>query len=107
MTQRALAEQIGVSHNTISQWENATNAIDIDVLHKVCLALEITFNEIFGKFTVANSLQLTKDEDEFVKNYRQLSDQGQEYMRQTMHMALQTYKKHSGLSDMEVAEEAS
>ena len=36
---------------------------------------------------------LSSDEHQLVEDYRSLNDQGQEYIRQTMYMAKQTYKK--------------
>ena len=45
-TQRELAEQIGVKHNTVAAWEKGTNAVDIDSLFKICSALNISINSM-------------------------------------------------------------
>ncbi|WP_306488322.1 ribbon-helix-helix domain-containing protein [Agathobaculum sp.] len=44
---------------------------------------------------------LSPDELQLVEDYRSLNKQGQEYIRQTMYMAKQTYKKMPDLSDVE------
>ena len=50
ITQRQLAESIGVKHNSISAWEKGTNAIDIEVLYRICRVLDITISDIYGRF---------------------------------------------------------
>lgn len=47
LTQRELAEKIGVKHNTISSWENGTNSIDVSVLMQICDLLGVTLDEIY------------------------------------------------------------
>ena len=44
---------------------------------------------------------LAADEQQLIEDYRSLNEQGQEYIRQTMYMAKQTYKKIPDLSGME------
>ena len=48
-----------------------------------------------------SSSDLSEDETQLVEDYRNLNDQGQEYIRQTMYMAKQTYKKMPDISNME------
>lgn len=47
ITQKALAEQLGVKHNTISSWENGFSSIDIDTLFRVCQIFEISVNDMY------------------------------------------------------------
>lgn len=51
--------------------------------------------------TAPESPALAPDEHQLVEDYRSLNNQGQEYIRQTMYMAKQTYKKMPDLSDVE------
>lgn len=44
---------------------------------------------------------LTPDERQLLNDYRSMNKQGQEYIRQTMFMAKQTYKKMRDDSDLE------
>ena len=47
ITQKALAEQLGVKHNAISAWENGVNSIDIDTLFRVCKIFVVTVNDMY------------------------------------------------------------
>ena len=44
MTQRQLADAIGVSHNTISDWESGNHKPDIDTLFLLCNILKVDAN---------------------------------------------------------------
>lgn len=46
MTQKELAEQIGVSDKTLSKWENGVNMPDISVIPELCKLLNVTVNEL-------------------------------------------------------------
>lgn len=50
MSQKELGEKIGVKHNTISSYENATNAPEQESLFKIAQALNITVDELFPPF---------------------------------------------------------
>ena len=48
MTQKDLAEQIGVSDKTISKWENGNSVPDTEILMSLCGALDLTINELLA-----------------------------------------------------------
>ena len=48
LTQKELAELIGVSDKTISKWENGTSSPDTSMLMSLSEALEITVNELLS-----------------------------------------------------------
>ena len=48
LTQKELAEQIGVSDKTISKWENGNSLPDTSMLIPLCNILEITANEFLS-----------------------------------------------------------
>ena len=48
LTQKELAELIGVSDKTISKWENGNSSPDTSMLMSLSEALEITVNELFS-----------------------------------------------------------
>ena len=48
MTQRDLADQIGVSDKTISKWENGNSVPDTEILTSLCQALDISVNELLS-----------------------------------------------------------
>ena len=48
MTQKDLAEQIGVSDKTISKWENGNSVPDTEILSSLCQSLDISVNELLS-----------------------------------------------------------
>ena len=76
LTQKALAEKIGVGHTTVSQWEKAINSMDMDMLHNICLILDVTFNEMFGRYAAVDVVHCSQEENELITNYRNLNQTG-------------------------------
>jgi repressor LexA len=78
LTQKALAYALGVSHNTISQWESGTNSIDIDTLYRVCKILCVSINDMYGAYANALTEQYSKAEKKIIDDFRLLNTEGQE-----------------------------
>ena len=94
MSQKTLAEKIGVKHNTISSWESCTNSVDIDSLFKICDALNVSVNVMMGiDDNTNNNDTLNENENYLLNTFRNLSVQGQEYILQTIDMVKDKYKK--------------
>lgn len=70
MTQKQLAEQLGVRHNSVSSWETGTNSIDVETLLHVCRVLEVSIDEIYGRFG-GRQQDYTPRERELVTRYRE------------------------------------
>lgn len=47
LSQKEFGEKIGVKHNTVSQYENATNSPEQDTLFKIARALGIKVDDLF------------------------------------------------------------
>ena len=104
-TQKELARMLGVNNSAVSNWENGLNSIDIDTLFKACEIFGITLNDMYGKyadrenFTVNADCSLSQTEQYLLNGFRGLTEQGQDYMIQTLRMAMNTYKKGADSSD--------
>jgi len=68
MSQKELGEKIGVQHNTISSYENATNAPEQNSLFKIAQALDIKVDDLFPSVSpdasndeLERTLRMTKD----------------------------------------------
>lgn len=66
LSQKDLGEKIGVKHNTISSYENATNAPEQDSLFKIARALDIRVDDLFPSNEeksddLERALYMTKD----------------------------------------------
>ena len=46
MTQEQLADKIGVTYSAVSLMENDKRGINVDKLHKICDALDVTITDI-------------------------------------------------------------
>ena len=70
ITQKELAEKLGVKHNAISSWENGVNSIDIDTLFRVCQIFGITVNDMYGMSddTKPSTIAAHFDGDEYTED---------------------------------------
>ena len=68
ITQKELAEQLGVKHNAISSWENGVNSIDIDTLFKVCKIFGVTVNDMYDMKQEPTTLAAHFDGDEYTED---------------------------------------
>ena len=78
LTQRELANKIGVKHNTISSWENGPNSIDISFIMQICDILEISLDEMFRRQKNDSPLsELSERELSLLLLFRKLSNDEQ------------------------------
>ena len=79
LTQEALAEQLGVSSQAVSKWENDASCPDISLLPKLCAVLGITTDELLtGKSEEVRlvPVEQRKSLDEMVLRIRVNSAEG-------------------------------
>lgn len=102
-TQKQLAEKLGVKNTAVSNWESGNNSIDIETLFSACEIFGVTLNDMYGKYSFEKSSQdvLSAEEDHLISTFRKLSDQGQEYILQTLDMAEKVYIKADSISNVE------
>lgn len=102
LTQKQLADKIGVKNTAVSNWESGNNSIDIDTLCLVCDVFGITLNDIYGGYSERSTV-LSDDEMNLIATYRDISDQGKQYLLQTLAIVKATYKKRDSLSNVGAA----
>ena len=69
LTQKQLADHLGVRHNSVSSWENGINSIDVETLIRACQVLEISLGEVYGQFG-GSGQDYTQKEKSLVTQYR-------------------------------------
>jgi transcriptional regulator with XRE-family HTH domain len=69
MTQKDLADKVGVSISAVSNWEKGNNTLTIDCLFDVCNALDVPIS----KMTEADDFVLSRVEREMILNFREAS----------------------------------
>lgn len=65
LSQKELGEKIGVKHNTISSYENGTNAPEQDTLFGIARALDVKVDDLFPK---------REQEEQFLDKLQELSN---------------------------------
>lgn len=63
LTQRQLAEMIGVSNTSISNWEKDLSRPDADLIQKLCAVLHLQPNDFYGAEEPTAARQAVSDED--------------------------------------------
>lgn len=77
MSQKELANRLGVVPSRVSNWETGTNMMDIDALFKICDILSVSINDIYGIYP-DSKIQLSFNEQNHIKKYRDLDSHGTE-----------------------------
>lgn len=83
MSQKELAQKLGVVPSRISNWETGANCPTIDILFEVCEILNVSINDIYGVYPNSKFV-LEYEEQELVKKYRELDDHGKEMVDFTL-----------------------
>ena len=63
LTQRQLADQIGVSNTSVSNWEKGLSRPDADLIQKLCAVLHLQPNDIYGTTQDTAGRRRVSDED--------------------------------------------
>lgn len=109
--QKKFAEAIGVNAVTVTRWKTGQSFSFVKQLDIIAEALGTTEEWLLyggdaappgkAKPTPVSEDGLDAEEQQLIHDYRTLNTQGQEYICQTMHMAVQIYKKSSDFSELE------
>ena len=100
LTINEVGDRIGKSGKTVSAWECGRGQPDADMLLALCDLYGVgSIAEFYGEQQPAFSL--SADEMRLLAAYRELNQQGKEYILQTLDMAEKVYKKSDSVSSME------
>lgn len=80
LTQRELAEKLGVKNTAVSNWESGNNSVDIETLFLASKIFGVSLADMYGQYSTTDS-SLTSDQQELLDNYNQLNEEGQEDLR--------------------------
>ena len=83
MSQKELAQKLGVVPSRISNWETGANCPTIDILFDVCEILDVSINDIYGVYPNSKFV-LEYDEQDFIKKYRTLDKYGKNNVNQLL-----------------------
>ena len=89
-----IAEFMGISQGSVSNWMKGINSIDIENLAKLCEFLGITLNQVYGVDPITPETLLSAQENELVRLFRSLNKNGQS-------MLMSTARAFSGSPDLQ------
>ena len=99
LTQPELAEMVNVTKGAIANYEKEVSIPKPDIMYKLFVALDCDANYLYQddirslSYKQSMNFSLSKTEQGLIKNFRNLSTQGQDYILQTMDMVKDKYKK--------------
>lgn len=70
LTQKDLANMVGVNNSAVSNWESGQNSIDIEILFKVCKALGVNISDIYGEYGRIGFSDYSANEQKIIEAYR-------------------------------------
>ena len=88
MTQADLAEKIGVDNSAVSMWERGKNEPRMGMIVKVADALGIAVSDITEGI---DAPRISRDDEDILRAYHALNQQGKAYIRQQLQIAQQLY----------------
>ena len=95
LSQKFVALSLGVKAPSVYEWETGKSYPSITNLVALADLFMVSVDELLGRAAQIEAPQYSPDELRLVSDYRALSAQGQEIIRQQMYMAGQIYKKQS------------
>lgn len=75
-----IAEHMGVSQGSVSNWIKGINSIDIENLAELCRFLGVSLDQIFGVEPLPVEVTLSSEEADLIHTYRGLSSNGQQLL---------------------------
>ena len=76
MSQKELAEKIGVGNTTVSNWEKGHTEPSLDAISHIAWALDAQINDLIPPFDEINEAILSQQERLFLSKYRTLDPDG-------------------------------
>lgn len=93
-----ISKDTGISDRLIGYWRNGDKLPSAENLLTIANYFGISVDYLLtGKESSANENQLDEIETKLISDFRSLSPQGQDYIRQQMFMAREVYKKEQDL----------
>lgn len=77
-SQAEIAQILGISKASVTNWIKGTNSPNIEYLDKLCNIFNIQINDIFERHEEQNKETITSDEEQLLNNYKLLNREGKE-----------------------------
>lgn len=67
LSQQALAQQLNISHKTLSKWENDTHVPDLDMITKLAIYFGVTLDELIDGKVPKTQLETIQSDADFIE----------------------------------------
>lgn len=105
LTQAELGELISRSKSVISHWENGENTPDPDSCEKLCKALKVTPNELFGWEENKAYIEHEKKLKQLRAQIEELQERKDDIDKQITNLEILMMQEENPLLDIEIEEE--
>lgn len=78
-----IAEHMGISQGSVSNWIKGTNSIDIENLAELCVFLGVSLDQIYGVAPITPEVSLSSVEKELLSLYRSMNETGRSLLLNT------------------------
>lgn len=100
-----VVKELKIAAGSITKWKNGS-VPNADTVLKLAEYFGVSTDYLLGVTDRSNPAEppapeMTEQDKEFCSDYLNLSEQGKEYMRQTMDMVKEKYIKDTNISNME------
>ncbi len=96
--QKELTDFLGLTKAAFSDWKSGKSNSYKKYLVEIAMFFDVSIDYlVYGK-----KQEISEDEMEIINCYRDLSDQGKEYIKQQIFMAKEVFKKQDIYSDEQV-----
>lgn len=93
-TQKEIAEKLGVSKSSITNWVKGKNSPDVELVVPICKLLNITIREFYGEpDTIQKLPSLSADEQAHIQKYRLLDPYGKEAVDGVLNAEFKRYEE--------------
>ena len=102
LTQRELADRLGVKNTAVSNWESGNNSVDIETLYQASKIFGVSLADMYGQYSAQPDPVLTEGEKDLLDDYRSMNEEGQTAALAAVHgLAVSgIYKKRNDPSDI-------
>lgn len=101
LTQRELAEKLGVKNTAVSNWESGNNSVDIETLFQASKIFGVSLADMYGSYSTLDPAPspapaLTGDQQDLLDCYAELNEEGKEDLRKHAHVMVSSglYREH-------------
>ena len=77
LTQRQLADMLGVKNTAVSNWESGNNSVDIETLFLASKIFGVSLADMYGQYASPPDPNFSEEEKDLIFNFRSMNEEGQ------------------------------